>query len=200
MYAFIEGALVTKSPTFAVINAGGVGYFINISLNTYAKIKENHSCRLFTHLIVREDDMLLYGFSDENERQLFRELISVSGVGANTARVILSSLSPADIYDAIISNNVAVLQSVKGIGMKTAQRIIVDLKDRLAKSDFSRENLGFSHNTSKDEALSGLIMLGFNKRLADKTIDKILNSPENKDGPGSDLSVEEIIKQALKFL
>jgi len=200
MYAFIEGELVNKSPAFTVIKTGGVGYFINISLNTYSMIKDLDSCRLYTHLIVREDDMALYGFSEEKERQLFRELISVSGVGANTARVILSSLSPSDIYDAIVTNNVAVLQSVKGIGMKSAQRIIVDLKDRLAKSDFSGENLRFSHNTNKNEALSGLIMLGFNKRLADKAIDKILNSSGNKDGSGSELSVEEIIKQALKLL
>jgi len=201
MYSFIEGNLVEKTPAYVVIGTGGVGYFINISLNTFSSIKESSSCRLYTHLIVREDAMQLYGFADVEERHIFRELISVSGVGANTARIILSSLSSAEIYEAITSNNAAVLQSVKGIGSKSAQRIIVDLKDKLVKPDFSGEILGISHNTNKEEALSGLTMLGFNKRLAEKTIDKILSSPEFKnEGGDSDLSVEELIKRALKLL
>ena len=144
--------------------------------------------------------MQLYGFSGEQERRLFRHLISVSGVGANTARIILSSLTSDELIEAISSNNVAVLQSIKGIGAKSAQRIIVDLNDKVVKGSGSGEILGISHNTNKEEALSGLIMLGFNKRLAEKTIDKVLNSPEIGSGTGSGLSVEELIKQALKFL
>ncbi|MCK4361556.1 MAG: Holliday junction branch migration protein RuvA [Bacteroidales bacterium] len=137
---------------------------------------------------------MLYGFADEEERKLFRHLISVSGVGANTARLILSSLSPNELYEAIISNNVSVLQSIKGIGSKTAQRIIVDLQDKLEKEKIPTEKLGIQHNTKKDEALSGLIILGFNKNTAEKALNRILQT-ENKD-----LSVEQLIKSALKIL
>ncbi len=194
MYSYIEGKLVEKNLTNVVIESNGIGYLINISLNTYSLLGDEEKCKLYTHFIVREDAQLLYGFADEEERKLFRHLISVSGVGANTARLILSSLSPNELYEAIISNNVPVLQSIKGIGSKTAQRIIVDLQDKLEKEKIPTEKLGIQHNTKKDEALSGLIILGFNKNTAEKALNRILQT-ENKD-----LSVEQLIKSALKIL
>ncbi|HPG33109.1 MAG: Holliday junction branch migration protein RuvA [Lentimicrobiaceae bacterium] len=194
MYAFIEGKISEISPASVVIDCHGVGYDISISVNTFSQIKEMTSCRLLTHLAVREDAMVLFGFADENERILFRNLISVSGVGAGTARLILSSLSPDELTEAIVSSKVTVLQRVKGIGGKTAQRIIIDLKDKLAKDAGLREILGSPHNTKKEEALSALSMLGFNKTLAEKTIDKIL-----KDESAS-ITVEQLIKSALKIL
>jgi Holliday junction DNA helicase RuvA len=201
MYSFIEGRLEEITPTYAIISVGGIGYLINISVFTYSKIKDRTECRLFTHLVVREDAMMLYGFADMEERKLFRELISVSGVGPNTARVILSSLSPTEVMDAIKTEKVLVLQSVKGIGLKSAQRIIVDLKDRLTKGDFVKEISSTAHNRAREEALSGLIMLGFNKHASEKTLDKILSSPGILHGRDSaTLSVEELIKQALKLL
>lgn len=201
MYAFIKGKVVELTPTYVVLLTSGIGYFINISLNTYGKIKGTEEIKLFTHLVVREDDMQLYGFADEDERSVFRELISVSGVGVNTARIILSSLSITEIHDAITHEKVAVLQSVKGIGSKSAQRIILDLKDRLSKQQFSGEILQTAHNTNREAALSGLIMLGFNKRLTEKALDKIINSPDLIHGKdGNDLTVEELIKEALKLL
>lgn len=194
MYAFIEGKISEISPASVVIDCHGVGYDISISVNTFSQIKEMTSCRLLTHLAVREDAMVLFGFADENERILFRNLISVSGVGAGTARLILSSLSPDELTEAIVNSKVTVLQRVKGIGGKTAQRIIIDLKDKLAKDAGLREILGSPHNTKKEEALSALSMLGFNKTLAEKTIDKIL-----KDESAS-ITVEQLIKSALKIL
>lgn len=149
---------------------------------------------MFAHLVVREDALVLYGFADEKERQVFRQLISVSGVGANTARLILSSLSPDEVAEAIITANVRVLQSIKGIGTKSAQRIIVDLKDKMGKDDGMHEFLGIAHNTAKEEALSALIMLGFNKIQAGKALDQI-----SKVSP-SGLTVEQLIKEALKIL
>lgn len=194
MYSYIEGKLVEKNLTNVVIESNGIGYLINISLNTYSLLGDEEKCKLYTHFIVREDAQLLYGFAEEEERKLFRHLISVSGVGANTARLILSSLSPNELYEAIIGNNVPVLQSIKGIGSKTAQRIIVDLRDKLEKEEIPTEKLGIQHNTKKDEALSGLIILGFNKNSAEKALNRILQT-ENKD-----LSVEQLIKSALKIL
>ncbi len=194
MYSYIKGKLVEKNLTNVVIESNGIGYLINISLNTYSLLGDEEKCKLYTHFVVREDAQLLYGFAEEEERKLFRHLISVSGVGANTARLILSSLSPNELYEAIISNNVPVLQSIKGIGSKTAQRIIVDLRDKLEKEGIPTEKLGIQHNTKKDEALSGLIILGFNKNTAEKALNRILQT-ENKD-----LSVEQLIKSALKIL
>ncbi len=194
MYSYIEGKLVEKNLTNVIIESNGIGYLINISLNTYSLLGDEEKCKLYTHFIVREDAQLLYGFAEEEERKLFRHLITVSGVGANTARLILSSLSPNELYEAIISNNVPVLQSIKGIGSKTAQRIIVDLQDKLEKEGIPTEKLGIKHNTKKDEALSGLIILGFNKNSAEKALNRILQT-ENKD-----LSVEQLIKSALKIL
>ncbi|HPJ62687.1 Holliday junction branch migration protein RuvA [Lentimicrobium sp.] len=194
MYAFIEGKIAGINPAEVVIDCRGVGYDISISVNTYSQIKDLETCRLLTHLAVKEDAMVLYGFAREEERQLFRQLISVSGVGAGTARLILSSLTPEEVTDAIILGNVPVLQRVKGIGGKTAQRIIIDLKDKLGKGQGFREILGSTHNTKKEEALSALSMLGFNKALAEKTIDRILKEE------GTSLTVEQLIKHALRIL
>ena len=194
MYSYIKGKLIEKNPTYVVIESAGIGYYINISLHTFSKISDGEQCKLFIHFVVREDAQILYGFADENERKLFRHLISVSGVGSNTARLILSSLKTEEIFDAIVNNKPSVLQSVKGIGGKSAQRIIIDLKDKLDKEGISVENLNISHNTQKDEALSGLVSLGFNKKVAEKAIDKILKSGD------SSLSVEQLIKNSLKTL
>ena len=157
------------------------------------KIKEKETAKLFIHFVVREDAQILYGFADENERFLFRALISVSGVGANTARLVLSSLTTDEAYNAISGGDAAVLQSVKGIGAKTAQRIVVDLKDKLIKQGFIPDKIGLSHNTMKNEALSGLLILGFNKTTASKVLDKVLKQSAFD-------SVEALIKEALKNL
>lgn len=194
MYAFIEGIIDSLNPASAVIYCAGVGYDISISVNTYALIKDKKQCRLLTHFVVREDAQILYGFAQEDERLLFRHLISVSGVGSNTARLILSSLTPRDLSDAIIGGKVESLQRVKGIGGKTAQRIIIDLKDKLVKDTDIKQILGTTHNTNKDEALSALTLLGFNKAIAEKTIDKILLDQ------GVSISVEQLIKTALKIM
>ncbi|MEI6748259.1 MAG: Holliday junction branch migration protein RuvA [Bacteroidales bacterium] len=194
MYSYFEGKLVNITPAGAVVDCNGIGYSMNISLNTYSRLKTKTTCKLFTHLVVREDALVLYGFADENERQVFRQLISVSGVGANTARLILSSLTPDEVAEAIVSGNVRVLQSIKGIGSKSAQRIIVDLKDKMYKEDGMHEFLGVTHNTAKEEALSALIMLGFNKIQASKTLDQISKNPAVEN------TVEQLIKDALKIL
>lgn len=194
MYSFIEGEIDSLNPAYAVLNCAGIGYEIAISLNTYSVIKSMSRCRLLTHLVVREDAHILFGFSTEEERVLFRHLISVSGVGANTARLILSSIPPYELSEAIINGKVAVLQKVKGIGGKTAQRIIIDLKDKLVKDTGIKDILQTSHNTVKEEALSALTLLGFNKAIAEKTLDKILIDS------GNSISVEQLIKSALKVM
>ncbi len=194
MYEFIRGKLVEKNPGYAVVEANGIGYLLNISIHTYTLLREDEPCTLFVHLVVREDDMLLYGFSETAERELFRQLISVSGVGVNTARIMLSSVSPGELITAIANGEVGVLQRIKGIGAKTAQRIIIDLKDKVSREMFPREKSGFLHNTKKEEALSGLIILGFPKMLADKALNKIIESE------GTGLTVEQLIKHALKVL
>jgi len=194
MYSHIQGKLVEKTPTYVIIDVNGIGFQIHISLNTYSEIGNGEACKLFTHFVVREDAHLLYGFSTETERRLFQYLVSVSGVGVNTARLILSALSPSELYSAITGSNIAALQAVKGIGGKTAQRIIIDLKDKLEKEDFSSENVAFKHNTKKDEALSGLVILGFNRNVANKALDKVLKSND------AEISVEQLIKSSLKIL
>ncbi len=193
MYEFLSGKLAEKNPTYVVIENNGIGYMINISLNTFSKIKDLNDVKLFTHFYVREDAQILFGFADETERELFRFLLSVSGVGASTARLILSSLTTEEVYEAITQGNAPVLQSVKGVGGKTAQRIIIDLGDKLTKAGIELEKVDFSHNTLKDEALSGLLILGFNKTTAEKAVNRILKR-------GSVSSVEELIKEALKAL
>jgi len=194
MYSYFEGKLYEKTPTYAIIDCNGIGYMINISLHTFSKIKDQEKCKLYTHLVVKEDAHTLYGFADKEERTLFRHLISVSGVGANTARMMLSSLSPEEIFQAIVTNNVSILQSIKGIGAKTAQRIILDLKDKLEKLGGDKEIIFIEHNTKREEALSALIMLGFNKSLVEKMLDKIIRSES------SNITVEQLIKSALKNL
>lgn len=193
MIAHIQGRLVEKTPTDVVIECSGVGYHINISLHTYSQIPDSENLKLFTFLQVREDAHTLYGFVEKQERELFKLLLSVSGVGANTARTMLSSLQPTQIIQAIASNDVATIQGVKGIGTKTAQRVILDLKDKVLKVyDLDDVSL-IPNNTNKDEALSALEVLGFNRKTAEKVIDKIV-----KDVPNA--SVEQLIKQALKNL
>ena len=193
MIAHINGRLVEKSPTHVVIECNGVGYKLNISLNTYSNIGESESCKLFTEFIVREDAQLLYGFKDVSERRLFQLLISVSGVGPATALLVLSSADAEEIQQAILSGNAAWFKGVKGIGPKSAQRIIIDLKDKISKENISSDNSIGLNNTVKEESLSALVNLGFNKNLAEKMIQKILIA-----NPSSE--VEDVIKQALKGL
>ena len=193
MITHLEGRLVEKNPTDVVIDCNGVGYFINISLHTFSQIPDRENLKLFTYLQVREDAHSLYGFSSKTERDIFKLLISVSGIGANTARTMLSSLSPEQVKDGIASGDVALIQSVKGIGAKTAQRVIIDLKDKVLKVYGIEELSLIPNNTNKDEALSALDVLGFNKKQSEKVIDRIL-----KDQP--DAEVEQIIKEALKNL
>ncbi len=194
MIEYIKGKLIDKNPSFAVVECNGIAYLIQISLNTFSKINENAECKLLTHQVIREDAHLLFGFYDENERVIFRHLISVSGVGANTARMILSYISPDDVINSILSNNVAAIQAVKGIGLKTAQRIIVDLKDKIGKSTGTSNVASVLQEYKiKDEAVSALTMLGFNKTNVEKVIIGILK--EN-----SDINIEDLIKQALKKL
>lgn len=194
MYAYIDGKLAFKCPTYVVIDAGGVGYHINISLNTYAALKDNEKCKLFTWLHIKEDGHTLYGFFDEGERRLFLHLISVSGIGPNTGRMILSSITPAEIQTAIVKGDVPLIQRIKGIGPKSAQRMILELQDKLKKEGPDSLISMPLNNTAKDEALSALIMLGFNKSVAEKSLEAaIKNDDEN-------LSVETLIKIALKSL
>jgi holliday junction DNA helicase RuvA len=194
MYDFIRGKLVEKNPAYAVLEANGVGYLLNISLHTYSLIQDDEHCLLYAHLAVKEDAMVLFGFFEKEERELFRLLITVSGVGTNTARMILSSLNPDEVSQAIIREDSALLQRIKGIGLKTAQRIIIDLKDKLYKELIPREKLGLQHNTKKEEALSGLLILGFQKMMAEKALNKVIEV----EGPA--LSVEQLIRNALKIL
>ncbi|MGL5888584.1 MAG: Holliday junction branch migration protein RuvA [Bacteroidia bacterium] len=196
MYNHFEGRVTEKTPTYAVIDCSGVGYLLHISLNTYTKMGIGETFRLFAHLAVREDAHVLYGFADEEERELFRHLISVSGVGPGTARMILSSLSSAEITGAILTGNVGVLKGVKGIGEKSAQRIIVDLKDKLGKADNSSgaAQIFAADNKLREEALSALVMLGFARNMAEKAVDKVLRAE------GNVVSVEQLIKLALKNL
>ncbi len=199
MYAYLEGKIEERNPAYVVIDCNGIGYRIAISVNTYSSIKNLDHCRLFTHLAIRNEattpvGFALYGFADTAERDLFRQLISVSGVGYNTAILILSSIPPDKLVAAIAENNVAALQSVKGIGAKSAQRIIIDLKDKIQKGKLAPDLMGTPHNTNRDEALSGLTVLGFSKGMAEKALDKIIKEH------GAELSIEDLIKQALKVL
>ncbi len=193
MIAQIKGKLIEKTPTFVIVDCGGVGYQLNISLNTYSKLGDNELCMLYTHFVVREDAQLLYGFKEKSERELFRQLISVSGVGSSTAMLILSSLSPIETKQAILTGDVMTLKGVKGIGVKTAERIIIDLRDKISKIDGVDTILSSSNNTIKEEALSALIMLGFSKKLAETALTKIAATSE-------ELTVEELIKRTLKHL
>ncbi len=193
MYEFITGDIVEKTPTFIILETGNVGYFINISLFTYSLLPDQKPCQLFIHQIVREDAHVLFGFINKEEREVFRQLISVSGVGANTARLILSSLSPLEIQQAINEANVLELQQIKGIGAKSAQRIIVDLKGKISKAAEMDQLFPPKSNTIKEESLSALVNLGFTKKTVEKVLDQVLKGNDQ-------LIVEELIKEALKKL
>jgi Holliday junction DNA helicase RuvA len=194
MFEYINGYIAEISPTFVVLENNGIGYHVNISLNTYSRLKKGQECQLFLHEIIREDSRSLFGFYDKQERELFRLLISVNGVGANTARLILSSMSSGELIGAISSNNVDLIKSVKGIGTKTAQRLIIDLKDKISDTDSENNQIfGFQNNTLHKDALSALMMLGFSKPIIEKTLNKIL-----KDN--ASLSLEEVVKLALNYL
>ena len=193
MITQLKGRMVEKSPTELVIDCNGVGYLVNISLNTFSKLSDSENVTLFTHLQVKEDSHTLFGFFEKTERNLFRKLISVSGIGASTARTMLSSLNPSEIQSAIVSGNVSTIQSVKGIGLKTAQRVIIDLKDKVSLSSENNQFIENLNNTNQDEALSALEVLGYSKKQTSKVVEALINnSPE--------LSVEELIKGALNKL
>lgn len=193
MIHHLKGKLVERNPTYVIIECGGVGYFVNISLHTFSKIPDGELIHLFTHFQVKEDSHTLFGFVEKSEREIFRLLISVSGIGSSTARTMLSSLSPAQIRDAIANGDVPAIQSIKGIGAKTAQRVILDLRDKILKVYDIDELSTTSNNTNKDEALSALEVLGFARRQAEKVVDKVISQDAS-------LSVENIIKLALKNL
>jgi len=193
MIDYIKGEITRITPTFLTMETGGIGYLINISITTFSKLDGKKDFKVLVHEVIREDSHQLFGFADSEERDIFRLLISVTGVGANTARMMLSSLSPAEIEKSILGSDVDILKSVKGIGLKTAQRIIVDLKDKLGKHTGSGEIFTFSDNTKREEALSALVMLGFAKSTVSKVLDKIVREEKN-------LTVEDIIKRALKNL
>jgi Holliday junction DNA helicase RuvA len=194
MYDFIEGELEVKTPTHVTINCSGIGYFINISLNTYEQIRALNRCRMFIHLAVKEDSHTLYGFAEPNERVLYRQLISVSGVGTSTARMILSSLPPNDLMTTIINGNVALLKSIKGIGPKSAQRIILELQDKLGKKKMEMNIVGDSINSSYEEAAQALVALGFGRASIDRVLLKV--SKEMDD----DQDLQTMIKKSLKLL
>lgn len=195
MITYIKGEITFKNPTFIVVEAGGIGYHINISLNTYSQIEKLERVKILTHLHIKEDSHTLYGFSEASERSLFRHLISVSGVGPSTAQIALSGLNPDELRAAIIGENEATFKRVKGIGPKTAKRIILDLKDKVLKESGDMPlTLGVQDNTSREEALSALVALGFNRIQVQKTLNKVLREAPNPE------SVEYLIKLALKQL
>lgn len=195
MYAYIKGKITHKTPTDVYLETNGVGYHLHISLNTFSEIEKLEEVKLFTHFHVKEDAQTLYGFFNIEEKSIFQLLISVSGIGPNTARVVLSSLKPADVQKAIVHESVVTFSKVKGIGPKTAKRIILDLKDKVIKSvDDQMISSGPVHNTDKNEALSALIALGFPKGSVEKVLDKVIS------GSDSEKNVEQLIKEVLKQL
>ena len=191
MITHLQGVLEEKTPASAVLDCGGIGYMLSISLNTYSQLPDKGHCRLFTHLAIREDAHVLYGFFNQDERELFRQLISVSGVGGNTALAVLSGLDPSGVKSTIMSGDVDTLKSIKGVGPKTAQRIIVDLKDKVGKVEVGELGFATTQNKQKEEALTALVTLGFAKNAAEKAVNKVLKKH------GTDLEVEEIVKKAL---
>lgn len=193
MFEYLEGKIAEITPAYAVIDVNGVGYFVNISLTTFTDIKSLERTKVFIHQAIREDAHLLFGFSKKEERSLFRMLISVSGVGTSTAQMMLSSVNPNELSQGIINGDVQLLKSIKGIGMKTAQRIIVELKDKLGKEAVGEDFFAEQDNTLQQEAFSALLALGFQKSSVEKVVRKILTQNKN-------LSVEGLIKEALKNL
>lgn len=193
MFEYIRGNITDLNPASVIIETGGIGYYITISLNTYSKLNGRREVQVYTHPVIREDAHLLYGFADLRERSIFRNLITVNGVGSATAMIMLSYLSPDEIVAAISTENIHTLKAVKGIGLKTAQRIIIDLKDKIGKLAEPAQILISADNTIRNEALSALVMLGFVKRDAEKAVNQIV-----QEQPG--ITVESVIKQALKSL
>ena len=193
MITQIKGRLVEKSPTELVIDCNGLGYLVNISLNTFSLLSDSENISLYTHLQVKEDSHTLFGFYEKTERNLFRKLISVSGIGASTARTMLSSLNPEEIQRAILSENVSTIQSVKGIGLKTAQRVIIELKDKVSAISEGLESSSNFTNSKREESLSALEVLGYSRKQTTKVVDKLISET-------SEISVEEIIKNALNKL
>ena len=195
MIAFLKGRLVHKDPTHVTIDVGGVGYHVNISLATFADVKDQENILLYTHLAIREDAHVLFGFSKEGEKKLFQQLISVNGVGPSTAIVMLSYMNSTELKNAIVQENATALQSIKGIGGKTAQRVIIELKDKLKKESWEESQppvlLG-GHNTLRKEALSALATLGLPKAAAEKSVDTVLKKS------GNTITLEDLVKQALK--
>ena len=193
MYEYIKGKIADLTPAYVIIDSGGIGYFLNISLNSFSQLQKKDQAKIFTHLAVREDAHVLYGFASTNEREMFRLLISVSGVGPNTARMMLSSMAPGEVKKAISQSDVNTLKTIKGIGAKSAQRIIIDLKDKVEESMEDQEMITPLSNTLKNEALSALEVLGFARKNAEKALDKLILAEP-------DISVEYLIKRALKIL
>jgi Holliday junction DNA helicase RuvA len=200
MISYIEGLLTEKNPAYSIIECGGIGYLLNISLNTYSTLPDvGQKCRLFTHLVIKSEvttpvGLLLFGFATDQEREVFINLVSVSGVGNNTARLILSSLTTEEVISAIVTNRVDIFQKVKGIGAKTAQKLILDLKDKFEKRISGSELLIPSYNKNKEEALTALVILGFQRNNAEKALDKVLKAQP------VGLSVEQLIKSTLQIL
>ncbi len=196
MIAYLEGKLAFKDPTYVIIDVNGIGYLVKVSLQTYSKIKDKEAIKLLTHLHIKEDSHTLFGFKEEGERAMFLLLLSINGVGPNTALMVLSSLSTEEIEHAILGGNVATIQKVKGIGGKTAQRIILELKDKIGKTDSSNTQIstGFlnPNNKIRQEALQALITLGFPKAAAEKNLDKVLKKTNGE------ISLEDLIKASLK--
>jgi holliday junction DNA helicase RuvA len=191
--SFLRGRLVQKEPAFVVVDVNGVGYHVHISLQTYSEIKDQESITLFTHLSIREDAHVLFGFSKEAERRMFQLLISVNGVGPSTAIVMLSYMTIDELKSAIAHDDVVALQKIKGIGGKTAQRVIIELKDKVKKDvEIITSATGVRHNTLRNEALSALITLGINKSVAEKSVDTVLKKS------GNTITLEDLVKQALK--
>jgi holliday junction DNA helicase RuvA len=195
MISFLKGRLVHKEPTFVVIEVNGIGYQVSISLQTFSEIKDQENILLYTHLNIREDAHLLYGFSQESEKRLFQQLITVNGIGPSTAIIMLSYMNSHELKTAIIQENAPLLQSIKGIGGKTAQRVIIDLKDKLKKESWEEtipSVSGGPHNTLRKEALSALLTLGLPKAAAEKSVDTVLKKS------GNNITLEDLVKQALK--
>lgn len=193
MISHLSGKLVSKSPTALVVECNGIGYEVNISLNTYSRIIDSEQIKIFTHLQVREDSHSIFGFFDELERSVFRLLISVSGIGANTARTMLSSMPPNKVIESIQSDNVVAIQSIKGIGAKTAQRVIIDLKDKILNLIDDKEFNVSPNNTQREEALSALSVLGYPIKQTQRIVDSLISAEP-------DMPVERIIKNALNKL
>ncbi|MCB0476932.1 MAG: Holliday junction branch migration protein RuvA [Crocinitomicaceae bacterium] len=191
MIAQLRGNIIEKTPTYVILDCGGVGYHVKISLYSFGLIKTEKELTILTEFIVREDAQLLYGFMESEEREMFRHLISVSGIGPNTAMIMLSSMTPVEIMNAIVGENVNAIKSVKGIGLKTAQRVIVDLKDKVSKLEITSNNIFNLNNTNRNEAFTALSSLGFEKKSIEKALDKVFVDT---------MSVEELIKAALKIL